>query len=359
MTDRNVPNMNTQIANLTAIVDNIEQRTAATATLVSSEVDDVKNLKAELLALKSDSQNKLVESNDKIVGKIKEKFKEELEEGEQRIIENENACKILQDEIDELYKQIRLVDIEQQNKMVLIRRKLKELEELKLQHKTLKESYSVLEKENENLNNKIDNTKLQNATLEQQIEDMKIVIAKLADARVILNKYFTTHYETFTEEEKRLIAEIEGNIFPEYYKSGLNIPEVKPLTLNTEKKVNNLKESRTFDQSQNQGNYMKPKEESDPFSKQQSYKTLPLGQENYGLNNPSASRKNTNSNTNRNKNQNKFKSGGRIMNAEEYERYQQRLKNEAPPQLSSTNVNPNQIVYSKNVGPDDEYWYEK
>ena len=220
----------------------------------------------------------------------------------------------------------------------------------------LKESYNVAAKENEDLNKKVESTKVHNAMLESQIEDMKIVIAKLADARVILNKYFTTHYETFTEEEKRLIAEIEGNIFPEYYNSGLNIPEVKPLTLNTEKTIGkNLKASLNFNSEQeNQvgGISELTGKNKNSLKNQNDFKSIGVN----NLNNSGSLLENKNKNFNRNKNNNTYKSTGRIMNAEEYELYQQKLKQEAPPQLSSENRG--QVNYSKNIGPDDEYWHD-
>ena len=135
---------------------------------------------------------------------------------------------------------------------------------------------------------------------------MKIVIAKLTYARIILNRYFSIHYENFTDEEKKLIAEIEGNTFPGYYNNNPVVPDLKM----TEEKVENPN---------------KP---------------------NINLVNISK------------KNKVEMRNTGKIMNQEEYDEYRGQLRSKAPPQLSS--VMQSQNRYNRNyVGPDDDYWYEK
>jgi hypothetical protein len=43
---------------------------------------------------------------------------------------------------------------------------------------------------------------------------MKNVISKLTEIRVILNKYFSSHFENFTPQEKKIIQEVEGGNIP-------------------------------------------------------------------------------------------------------------------------------------------------
>ena len=69
-----------------------------------------------------------------------------------------------------------------------------------------KESYNEALKRNEELKKDCDGRTIKISTLETEVEDMKAVIAKLTDARVILNKYFSTHFENFTEDEKKEIV---------------------------------------------------------------------------------------------------------------------------------------------------------
>ena len=72
------------------------------------------------------------------------------------------------------------------------------------------------------------------------VEDMKQVIAKLTDARVILNKYFSAHYENFTKEEKKLIQEVEGNVFPGHYNNNPVLPDVSGIVKQKPKENPNL-----------------------------------------------------------------------------------------------------------------------
>ena len=83
--------------------------------------------------------------------------------------------------------------------LVIEKRRLEELySDVKNEYEYLKESYddlvrenSDLRKENENKNQKIQN-------LENEVDDLKNVIGKLTEVRVILNKYFSSHFENFT-----------------------------------------------------------------------------------------------------------------------------------------------------------------
>ena len=60
---------------------------------------------------------------------------------------------------------------------------------------------------NQELKNDCDSRAIQISNLESEVEDLKQVIAKLTDSRIILNKYFSTHFENFSEEEKNLIKQ--------------------------------------------------------------------------------------------------------------------------------------------------------
>lgn len=123
-------------------------------------------------------------------------------------------------------------------RIVIYRRKQKELAELKHQYEILKEGYEDALKENQRLKKDEDEKTVKIGTLEVEIEDMKQVIAKLTDARIILNKYFSAHYENFTEEEKKLIQEIEGNVFPGHYNNNPVLPDITGIPPDKSKEIN-------------------------------------------------------------------------------------------------------------------------
>ena len=287
------------IQDLTSITNNVK-------TKVDGEVEEISGLKTDILNIKNDSELKLAESNKLITDKIKNQFSSELSDGEARIQENEQICEELSKEIQDLYIKINELDSQANQKIVTYRLKKREYEDLLHQFTLLKESFNDASNENQRLKKTLEKRNLQTKTLDAEIEDLKQVIAKLTDARIILNRYFSIHYENFTDEEKKLIAEIEGNTFPGYYNNNPVVPDLKT----TQEKVENPN---------------KPNIDMVNISK---------------------------------KNNIQMRNTGKIMNAEEYDEYKDQLRSKAPPQVSS--VMQSQNRYNRNyVGPDDDYWYEK
>ena len=290
-----------RIQDLNSITTNVK-------TKVDGEIEEIGSLKTNIITIKNESQTKLDDSNKLITEKIKNQFRNELTDAENRIQQNETQSQELSKNIEDLYIKISELDSEANKKIITYRNKKTEYDNLLHQFSLLKESYNDAANENDRLKKDLDQRKLQSATLDTEIEDMKLVIAKLTDARIILNRYFSVHYENFTEEEKKLIAEIEGNVFPGYYSNNPVIPDVKV----QEEKIEN----------------------------------------------PNKANINVNEIA-RNNNFGNKRSTGKIMNAEEYENYQEYRKENAAPQVSS-NVMQSQNKYTRNyVGPDDDYWYEK
>ena len=300
--DKNTKSINDfdkKIQDLTSITNNVKEK-------VDGEVEEISGLKTDILNIKNDSELKLAESNKLITDKIKNQFQGELSDGEARIQENEQICEELSKEIQELYVKINELDGEANKKIVAYRIKQREYDDLLHQFNLLKESFNDTSNENERLKKTLEERNLQSATLDSEIEDLKQVIAKLTDARVILNRYFSIHYENFTEEEKKLIGEIEGNTFPGYYNNNPVVPDLKI----PEEKVENPN---------------KPNIDLAKIAK---------------------------------KNNIEMRNTGKIMNAEEYEDYRGVLRSKAQPQVSSVMQSQNRYNRSY-VGPDDDYWYEK
>ena len=186
--EKNIQNLNTVTSNVKAKVD--------------GEIEEIAGLKLDIINIKNDSDLKLKESNQLITDKIKNQFQSELSDGEARIQENEQVCEELSKEIQDLYIKISELDSEANRKIITYRLKKGEYEDLVHQFNLLKESFNDTSNENERLKKTLEQRKVQSATLDAEIEDLKLVIAKLTDARIILNRYFSIHYENFTDEEK-------------------------------------------------------------------------------------------------------------------------------------------------------------
>ena len=303
------------IQELTTVASNVKSK-------VDGEIEEIVGYKTDLLNIKNDSELKLAESNQQITSKIKQQFQQELSQGEAQIQQNEQISEELSKEIDNLYIKISECDTEANKKIVTYRAKKREYDELFRQFSLLKESFNDTANENSRLNKDLEERNLKSKTLDAEIEDMNQVIAKLTESRVILNRYFTNHYENFNEEEKKLISEIEGNTLPGYYNNNPVVPEMEMPETNNE-------------------NVNKPDIDIMNISKKTN---------NYGYNNYSNSNVKINNNVMRNT--------GKIMNEEEYGNYKNQLRSKANPQVSSSIHSQNR--FNRNyVGPDDDYWYEK
>lgn len=293
-------------------IQDLNNITSNIKTKVDGEIEEIAGLKTDIINIKNDSELKLNDSNKLITDKIKDKFQNELNDGEARIKENEQVCEELSKEIEDLYVKINELDSEANKKIATYRIKQRDYKDLLDQFKRLKESFDDTANENERLKQTLEKRKVHSATLDTDIEDLKLVITKLTDARLILNRYFSIHYENFTDEEKKLIAEIEGNTFPGYYNNNPVVPDIKETTV---EKVENVNKPKINLANISQKNNIEPR--------------------NTGMRNT-----------------------GKIMNAEEYEAYQGNLRAKAPPQVSS--VMQSQNRYNRSYkGPDDDYWYEK
>ena len=299
-------------------IQELNTLTSNVKSKVDGEIEEISGLKTDLTNLKNDSDLKLAESNQQITSKIKQQFQSELSMGEAQIQQNEQICEELTKEIDNLYIKIGELDSKANEKIITYRAKKREYDDLYHQFSLLKESFNDTATENERLNKNLEERNLKSKTLDVEIDDMNQVIAKLTESRLILNRYFTNHYENFTEEEKKLIAEIEGNTLPGYYNNNPVVPEIESNEITSEQNIN----------------VNKPNIDLMNISKKN----------NYGYNNFN--------NTNNKRNT------GKILNEEEYTNYQGQLRAKAPPQVSSSIHSQNR--FNRNyVGPDDDYWYEK
>lgn len=150
--------------------------------------------------------------NDNMINRLKDLFINEIESSSNLIsslkLENEKQK----------------YEIERQN--LLIQEKEKEIlikdSNLSLQFEANKQmkmdffqlSLLIEEGNKENLILKMENeTKSKEiTTLNEELNEIKSVIGKLSEVRVILNKYFSTQFEQFSQNEKNLISEVKEKL---------------------------------------------------------------------------------------------------------------------------------------------------
>jgi chromosome segregation ATPase len=308
MADQSLPKNTIRLADFETRIKSLEEKTGIVDSTISEDSEKMKELKNSMLENKNEILQKLTESNEEITTKIKEQFKNDLDYGEKLYSQNLEDIERLKGEIEELEKKISEYETASYDKLIEYRKKEKELEDLKHLYEITKESYEDAAKENISLKKDLEKEKINISGLEEEIEDLKIVITRLIESRKILNKFFSTHYENFTEEEKKLIREIEGNVFPGYYPNNPVMPEIE--------ENKNLFTSPPINSEKDLVNLKSP---------------------------------------NNNNNNNQYGSYG-ILSQKEYDNYKENLKNNASPQIFGQNYMQGNRNY---VGPDDDYWYEQ
>ncbi len=202
MADQSLPKNTIRLADFETRIKSLEEKTGIVDSTISEDSEKMKELKNSMLENKNEILQKLTESNEEITTKIKEQFKNDLDYGEKLYSQNLEDIEQLKGEIEELEKKISEYETASYDKLIEYRKKEKELEDLKHLYEITKESYEDAAKENISLKKDLENEKINISGLEEEIEDLKIVITRLIESRKILNKFFSTHYENFTEKEK-------------------------------------------------------------------------------------------------------------------------------------------------------------
>jgi predicted nuclease with TOPRIM domain len=159
----------------------------------------------------------------------------EFDLASEKVVDHETRRKEMEDKNYEYNLLIQELDNNNDHLTIEIRKLEEQYSDLKNEYDYLKEGYDEMVKENSELRN--ENTKKSEKidTLENELKDMKNVIAKLTEVRVILNKYFSTHFENFTPHEKKIIQDVHGNLNLE--------PIMNPSKSNSNDTNNNLKQS--------------------------------------------------------------------------------------------------------------------
>lgn len=128
---------------------------------------------------------------------IKTKFTEEMDLASRKVLEHEKIRIAKEHQNYEFSNLIEELDRHNLESVVQNRNLEEKYGDLKNDYDYLKESYDELIKENEIL--KTDNfhkdEKIE--SLQHELADVKNVIGKLTEVRVILNKYFSSYFENF------------------------------------------------------------------------------------------------------------------------------------------------------------------
>ena len=146
-------------------------------------------------SLKDRVNNKFIEIFDEIAGRIYDSQvkREELEDKKYDLTQTLSEFQKYNEDDDEREKKID-----------------DNIANIKSEYEFMEKNYDNVSKENVELNKKIQQQNNVISDQKKKINELRGVIGKLTEVRVILNKYFSSHFENFTAQEKEIIASLNN-----------------------------------------------------------------------------------------------------------------------------------------------------
>ena len=188
----------------------IEKKIEAIKLVSNKSRIDEKITKSEIEKLYQQTLKLYEEFNKKLNLRVDQKFVECFDEIAQRINESNIRRERLEDkkyDLTTLLKELEKIskDEEERDKKMD-----EDIDYLKSEYEFLKKNYDDVTKENVEINKQITEKNETVGKLEDKLADLKAVIGKLTEVRVMLNKYFSSHFENFTQGEKKIINDVKS-----------------------------------------------------------------------------------------------------------------------------------------------------
>jgi chromosome segregation ATPase len=176
----------------------LESSISEMKTEFSNNKNEKAQIKEEINSIHSQTKEINDEFKTNLSTRITKTFQKEFDLASRKVIEHEDARIKAEDQNYEYGRLIDELDDQNYQSMVNIRKLEEQLGDLKSEYEFLKESYDEAVKDNSQLRE--DNIKKDEkiTSLSNELEDVKNVIGKLTEVRVILNKYFSSYFENFT-----------------------------------------------------------------------------------------------------------------------------------------------------------------
>jgi len=209
--------LESQMTNIEKAIEEIKMKQ------IKNKIDE-KVSKEEITKLYQETQKIYEEYNKQLKLRVNDKFIEVFDEIAGRIYDSELKREALEDkkyDLTQVLKEFQKYngDDEEREKKID-----NDIATIKSEYEFLTKNYDDVSKENVELNKKIQQ---QNNVINDQkkkINELRGVIGKLTEVRVILNKYFSSHFENFTAQEKEIIASVNNYKItdPEKYNLAMN-----------------------------------------------------------------------------------------------------------------------------------------
>ena len=213
-----------KLRELEAQMTNIESQIEEIKLKTTKNKIDEKVSKDEITKLYQETQKIYEEYNKTLKDRVNDKFIEVFDELAGRIYDSQLKREELEDKKYELTQTLKEfekynVDDEEREKKID-----NDIATIKSEYEFLNKNYDAVSKENIELNKQIQQKNNQINEQKKKMNELRGVIGKLTEVRVILNKYFSSHFENFTAQEKEIIASVNNYRItdPEKYNLAMN-----------------------------------------------------------------------------------------------------------------------------------------
>jgi len=180
--------------------------------------------KEEINKLYQETQKIYEEYNRNLKDRVNDKFIEIFDKLAERIYDSQLKREELEDkkyDLTETYKEFQKYQADDEER----EKKLdNDIASIKSEYEFLNKNYDAVSKENIEINKQIQQKDNVISDQRKKINELRGVIGKLTEVRVILNKYFSSHFENFSAQEKEIIASVNNYRItdPEKYNLAMN-----------------------------------------------------------------------------------------------------------------------------------------
>jgi len=164
------------------------------------------------------------EYNKRLKERVNDKFIDVFDEIAGRIYDSQKKREELEDkkyDLTETLKEFQKYNADDEEREKRIDN---DIANIKSEYEYLNKNYDNVSKENIELNKQIQQKDNIISDQRKKINELRGVIGKLTEVRVILNKYFSSHFENFTAQEKEIIKSVNNFRItdPEKYNLAMN-----------------------------------------------------------------------------------------------------------------------------------------
>ena len=183
-------------------IDNIKLITTKNNIDDAASVKDIDDVNFEMLYLTIALEKDLTQ-------RVNENFVEVFDELGKKVNQSEIKVETLKSRKYELNKLINELEhiqqIEEQRDLKLN----EEFEDFSNEFEFINKNYDLVSRQNLALNSELEQKFNAVNLLNGKLQDLKNILGKLTEVKVTLNKYFSSHFENFTNQEKELIESVK------------------------------------------------------------------------------------------------------------------------------------------------------